>query len=53
MSNMIERPLELPHLTLKNRVIRSAVHSFLAGRDGYMTEAEYKKIGRASCRERV
>lgn len=42
MSNMIERPLELPHLTLKNRVIRSAVHSFLAGRDGYMTEAEYK-----------
>lgn len=42
MSNMIEQPLELPHLMLKNRVIRSAVHSFLADKAGYMTEAEYK-----------
>lgn len=41
MNTMIERPLALPNLTLKNRVIRSAVHSFLAGEDGYMTEAEY------------
>lgn len=34
-------PLNLAHIRLKNRVIRSAVHSFLAGTDGYMTEAEY------------
>ena len=42
MSNKIEVPLELAHITLKNRVIRSAVHSFLADKDGYMTEAEYQ-----------
>ena len=42
MSNKIEVPLELAHITLKNRVIRSAVHSFLADKDGYMTEAEYR-----------
>lgn len=41
MLNKIEVPLELPHITLKNRVIRSAVHSFLADKAGYMTEAEY------------
>ncbi|MFV0637170.1 NADH:flavin oxidoreductase [Mitsuokella sp.] len=39
--SIIEKPLQLQHLTLKNRVIRSAVHSFLAGKDGCMTDAEY------------
>lgn len=39
--SIIEMPLQLQHLALKNRVIRSAVHSFLAGEDGYMTAAEY------------
>ena len=39
--SIIETPLQLQHLALKNRVIRSAVHSFLAGEDGYMTAAEY------------
>lgn len=41
MSNKIESPLQLADIRLKNRVIRSAVHSFLADQDGYMTEAEY------------
>ena len=39
--SIIETPLQLQHLALKNRIIRSAVHSFLAGEDGYMTAAEY------------
>ena len=37
----IEQPLELPHLTLKNRIIRSATHSFLPSEDGRMTDEEY------------
>ncbi|SFT78446.1 2,4-dienoyl-CoA reductase [Selenomonas sp. GACV-9] len=41
MSNRIETPLDLLHIQLKNRVIRSAVHSFLPSKDGYMTDAEY------------
>ncbi len=41
MSTRFEVPLELQHIKLKNRVIRSAVHSFLASPEGYMTEAEY------------
>ena len=41
MSTRFEVPLELAHIQLKNRVIRSAVHSFLASPEGYMTEAEY------------
>lgn len=39
--NMVETAIELPYLACKNRVIRSAVHSFLGSTDGYMTEAEY------------
>ena len=39
--SIIDTPLQLQHLALKNRIIRSAVHSFLAGEDGYMTAAEY------------
>ena len=34
-------PLVLAHLHSKNRVIRSATHSFLPDQDGYMTDAEY------------
>ena len=37
----IEQPLELPHLHVKNRIIRSATHSFLPSEDGRMTDAEY------------
>ena len=37
----IEQPLELPHLKLKNRVIRSATHSFLPSEDGRMTDEEF------------
>lgn len=37
----IEAPIKLAHLTCRNRVIRSAVHSFLGTPKGYMTEAEY------------
>ena len=39
--SIIETPVHLRHLTLKNRVIRSAVHSFLPDDAGRMTEAEY------------
>lgn len=39
--SIIEKPLQLQHLSLKNRIIRSAVHSFLADTDGCMTDAEY------------
>ena len=39
--SIIETPVHLRHLTLKNRVIRSAVHSFLPDEAGRMTEAEY------------
>ena len=39
--SIIETPLQLQHLSLKNRIIRSAVHSFLADTDGCMTDAEY------------
>ena len=35
--SIIETPVHLEHLTLKNRVVRSAVHSFLADEDGRMT----------------
>ena len=41
MSIRLNEPLNLAHIRLKNRVIRSAVHSFLPDADGYMTEAEY------------
>ena len=37
----VESPLQLPHLKLKNRIIRSATHSFLPSEDGRMTDAEY------------
>ena len=40
-SATIAAPLPLRGITLKNRVIRSATHSFLCSKDGYMTEAEY------------
>ncbi len=40
--NNYDEPLDLRHIRLKNRIIRSAVHSFLAGQDGYMTEDEYQ-----------
>lgn len=36
-----KEPLKLAHIRLKNRIVRSAVHSFLPSTDGYMTEAEY------------
>ena len=35
--SIIEKPLQLQHLSLKNRIIRSAVHSFLADTDGCST----------------
>lgn len=41
MSFLWETPLQLAHMQLKNRVIRSATHSFLPSKDGYMTDAEY------------
>ncbi len=37
----IEEPIKLAHLTCRNRVIRSAVHSFLGSAEGYMTDDEY------------
>ena len=37
----IEEEIKLQHLTVKNRLIRSAVHSFLGNSDGTMTDAEY------------
>lgn len=40
-SATIAAPLPLRGITLKNRVIRSATHSFLCSKDGYMTETEY------------
>ena len=39
--NKIEDPLQLAHIACPNRVIRSAVHSFLGTTDGHMTDAEY------------
>ncbi len=39
--NRIATPIQLSHLQPKNRLIRSAVHSFLADKNGFMTEAEY------------
>lgn len=36
----IEEPLRLSNITLPNRVIRSAVHSFLPATDGHLTAAE-------------
>lgn len=41
MSFLFEAPLKLAHMQLKNRVVRSATHSFLPSKDGYMTDAEY------------
>lgn len=38
----ITEPIQLAHLACRNRVIRSAVHSFLGTPDGQMTEAEYQ-----------
>lgn len=34
-------PIKLRHIECRNRVIRSAVHSFLGATDGHMTDAEY------------
>ena len=39
--NKVTSPVRLGHLACRNRIIRSAVHSFLGTSDGYMTEAEY------------
>lgn len=39
---LLDNPVKLSHLTLKNPFIRSAVHSFLGSEDGFMTAAEYK-----------
>ena len=36
-----QEPINLAHLQPKNRIIRSATHSFLPDEQGYMTEAEY------------
>ena len=36
----VESPIQLPHIHLKNRIIRSATHNFLASTDGRMTDAE-------------
>ena len=36
-----QEPITLAHLQPKNRIIRSATHSFLPDEQGYMTEAEY------------
>lgn len=36
----IEQELELRHMTVKNRVARSAVHSFIGNPDGTLSEAE-------------
>lgn len=41
MTYRFEKPLQLAHLQLKNRVIRSAAHSFLPDKNGFMTDAEY------------
>lgn len=41
MSFLFEAPLNLAHMQLKNRVVRSATHSFLPSKEGYMTDAEY------------
>lgn len=40
-----QEPILLAHLRPKNRLIRSATHSFLPDEQGYMTEAEYSMYG--------
>ena len=42
MGYKCQEPLQLRHLQPKNRIVRSAAHSFLPDKDGKMTEAEYK-----------
>ena len=42
MGFQFEAPLQLAHLRSKNLVIRSATHSFLSDKDGYMTGAEFQ-----------
>ena len=37
----IEKKVNLAHLSCRNHIIRSAVHSFLGTKDGFMTDAEY------------
>lgn len=39
--NKVEQSIQLQNIACKNRLIRSAVHSFLGNADGTMTEAEY------------
>lgn len=41
MSKLMEK-ITLRGMTVKNRAVRSAVHSFLGNRDGSMSEAEYR-----------
>lgn len=40
--NKVEQSIQLQNIACKNRLIRSAVHSFLGNPDGTMTEAEYQ-----------
>ena len=37
----IESPLNLPHIHVKNRIIRSAADSLLPSEDGHRTDEEY------------
>lgn len=39
--NKVEQGIKLPHIESKNRLIRSAVHSFLGDTDGTMNAAEF------------
>ena len=39
--NKVEEAIELAKLSCRGRLVRSAVHSFLGTKDGYMTAAEY------------
>jgi 2,4-dienoyl-CoA reductase-like NADH-dependent reductase (Old Yellow Enzyme family) len=39
--NKVEQEINLQHIRCKNRLIRSAVHSFLGNPDGTMTAAEF------------
>ncbi len=41
MGYLVERPIELGGLKCRNRIVRSATHSFLGDPDGHMTPAEY------------
>ena len=43
---LYNQAIDLPHLHCQSRVIRSAVHSFLGGTDGHMTDAEFSMYER-------